>query len=217
MAIKIIIADDHKIIRDGLKSVIQCLAQDIEIIGEAEDGAGVVALAQKTPADVYVLDVSMPRLNGIEACRKLKKAQPSCKVIMLSMHNEMRFIEESLRAGASGYLLKDNSTDELITAIRKVDEGKVFLSPAISSFVVKGFLGKAKPEKAPEQPGKLTSREKQILQLITEGFMNKEIAARLNISLNTVHVHRNKIMEKLNIHRQAELIRFALKEGITAL
>jgi DNA-binding NarL/FixJ family response regulator len=217
MAINIILADDHKIVRDGLKSVIKCLAQDIDVIGEASDGAGVLVLAQKSPADVYVLDISMPHLNGIETCRKLKKLQPSCKVVMLSMHNEMRFVEEALRAGANGYLLKDNSTDELITAIRKVEEGKFFLSPGISSFVVRGFLGKRKPEKTGEKEGRLTSREKQILQLITEGLMNKEIAARLDISLNTVHAHRNKIMDKLDIHRQAELIRFALKEGITAL
>jgi DNA-binding NarL/FixJ family response regulator len=217
MAINIILADDHKIVRDGLKSVIRCLAQDIDIIGEASDGAAVIALAQKTPADVYVLDISMPHLNGIETCRKLKKLHPYSKVVMLSMHNEMRFIEEALRAGANGYLLKDNSTDELITAIRKVREGKFFLSPAISGFVVKGFLGKTRPEETPEKHRRLTSREKQILQLITEGLMNKEIAAKLKISMNTVHVHRNKIMDKLDIHRQAELIRFAIKEGITAL
>lgn len=211
MKIKVILADDHSIVRDGIKAVVDKKGDNIQIIGEAANGNEVLSIAATKPADVYVLDISMPELNGLETASRLLAQNPQAKVIMLSMHDDRTFVERALRCGAKGYILKETATEEIVTGIREVHMGRYYLTPKISSYLVEDFLGK-EPEK--EAASMLSSRERGILQLLAEGFTSKEVADKLELSLHTVHVHKNNIMKKLNIHRQAELVKFALKEGI---
>lgn len=217
MSIKVILADDHPVVRDGIKFIINRKGTDIAIIGEASNGSEVLDMAKEDPADVYVLDISMPILNGIETTERLIKLEPQSKVIILSIHDSRIFVEKALKSGARGYILKESVTEEVINAISEVYRGRFFLSPGVSKFVVQGFLGKKHGYKKYQKIVSLTRREREILQLIAEGFTNKETARKLNLSLNTVHVHRKNIMEKLDIHKQADLIRYALKEGISNL
>ncbi len=217
MSIEVILADDHAIVRDGIKALVARKGEDIKIIGEASNGKEVLELAGSNPADVYVIDAAMPILNGIETIERLRKIDKNCKIIILSMHDDRNFVEKALKYGANGYILKESATDEIIHAIREVYADKFFLSPKISRFIVDGFLGKRYINENGKDIVDLTKREKEILQLIAEGFTNKEIAVQLDLSLNTVHVHRNNIMKKLDIHRQADLVRYALKEGISHL
>ncbi len=214
MAIKVILADDHAIVRDGIKSVITKKGDGIAIIGEACNGNDVLKLSKTNPADVYLLDISMPILNGIETTYRLVKDNPKAKIIMLSMHDDRTFVEKALHSGARGYILKESATDEIVFGINEVYLGRYYLTPKISSYLVEDFLER-EPEK--QHIPALSSRERVILQLLAEGLNNKEIAEKLSLSLNTIHVHRNNIMKKLNIHRQADLIKYALKEGIVQL
>jgi two-component system, NarL family, response regulator NreC len=211
MKIKVILADDHSIVRDGIKAVVEKKGDSIQIIGEAANGLEVLKLASAKPADVYVLDISMPHLNGIETACRLLARDPQAKIIMLSMHDDRTFVERSLRSGAKGYILKETATLEIVEGIHEVHMGRYYLTPKISSYLVEYFL-----EKEPEQQAVsvLSSRERGILQMYAEGATSKEIAAQLELSLHTIHVHKNNIMKKLNIHRQADMIKFALKEGI---
>lgn len=217
MSIKVIIADDHPVVRDGIKSVITRNVSDINIVGEVSNGKEVLAIAKDEPVDVYIIDISMPILNGIETTERLLKMDHNSKIIIMSIHNSKVFVEKALRAGARGYIIKENTTENLLHAIREVNNGKFFLSPEISKFVIQGFLGKLRISKKSAEIVTLTPREREILQLIAEGLTNKDIARKLKISHNTVHVHRRNIMEKLDIHKQADLIRYALKEGIAQL
>ena len=217
MSIEVILADDHAVVRDGIKAVVERKGQDIKIVGEASNGKEVLEMAKSKPADVYVLDVAMPILNGIETTERLRKIDKNCKIIILSVHDDRSFVEKALKYGAHGYILKESATEEIIQAIREVYTDKYFLSPKISKFIVDGYLGKRYHYEPNKNVIDLTKREREILQLIAEGFTNKEIATQLKLSLNTVHVHRNNLMKKLGIHRQADLVRYALKEGITHL
>ncbi|MDD2717384.1 MAG: response regulator transcription factor [Candidatus Wallbacteria bacterium] len=212
MAIDVIIADDHAIVRAGIKSVIEKKAIDIRVIGEASNGEELLKLARTSPADVYILDISMPLLNGIQAVSEILKINPQSKVIILSMHDSRSFVEKALQAGAKGYILKDNASEEIVPGIREVTSNRFYLSPPISNFIVEGFLNR--DSQAGKNSNELTLREREVLQLIAEGFSNKEIASRMRLALNTVNAHRKNIMEKLNIHKQADLIRYAIKEGL---
>ncbi len=214
MKIKVILADDHSIVRDGIKAVVEKKGEGIQISGEAANGLEVLKLASSKPADVYILDISMPLLNGIETTSRLLAQDPQAKVIMLSMHDDRTFVERSLRSGAKGYILKETATQEIVEGIREVHNGRYYLTPRISSYLVENFL-----EKEPEEQAisVLSNRERGILQLFAEGFASKEIAEQLDLSLHTVHVHKNNIMKKLKIHRQADMIKFAIKEGIIEL
>lgn len=214
MKIKIILADDHSIVRDGIKAVVEKKGDNIQVIGEAANGVEVLKLASAKPADVYVLDISMPLLNGIETACRLLAQDPQAKVIMLSMHDDRIFVERALRSGAKGYILKETATQEIVEGIREVYMGRYYLTPKISSYLVENFLEKEPEEQAVSA---LSSRERGILQLFAEGFSSKEIAEQLDLSLHTVHVHKNNIMKKLNIHRQADMIKYAIKEGIIEL
>ena len=214
MAIKVILADDHAIVRDGIKSVITKKGDGIAIIGEACNGNDVLKLSKTNPADVYLLDISMPILNGIETTYRLIKDNPKNKIIILSMHDDRTFVEKALHSGARGYILKESATDEIVFGINEVYLGRYYLTPKISSYLVEDFLDQ---EQGRQFIPALSSRERGILQLLAEGLNNKEIAEKLSLSLNTIHVHRNNIMKKLNIHRQADLIKYALKEGIIQL
>jgi two-component system NarL family response regulator len=211
MKIKVILADDHSIVRDGIRAVVDKKGENIQIIGEAANGMEVLKLASAKPADVYVLDISMPELNGIETACRLLAMDPQAKIIMLSMHDDRAFVERALRCGAKGYILKEMATQEIVEGIREVYLGRCYLTPKIASYLVENFLEKEPEEQADSS---LSSRERGILQLFAEGFTSKEIADKLELSLHTVHVHKNNLMKKLNIHRQADIIKYAIKQGI---
>lgn len=217
MSIKLLLADDHPVVREGIKSVINRAADDIEIVGEVSNGKEVLGFASKNFVDIYILDISMPILNGIETTTKLIKMNPNNKIIILSIHDSRSFIEKALYCGAKGYLLKESAVDEVIYAIREVNKERYYLSPAISKYIVNGFLSGIHKRGINENLIHLTEREREVLQLIAEGFTNKEIATNLNLALNTVHVHRKNIMQKLDIHKHAGLIHYAIKEGIIKL
>lgn len=217
MSIKVVLADDHAVVIEGMKAIIERKGQDIKVIGEADNGREVLKIAKKINADVYILDISMPLLNGIEATERLIKLNPKNRIIIFSIYDDRHLVEKVLKCGAKGYILKENAADELIHAVREVYKGNFFLSPSISKYIVQGFLGRKSNYKKKESIVKLTRKEREVLQLIAEGFSSKEIAKQLFVSLCTVRAHRNNMMHKLDIHRQAGLVRYALKEGISQL
>ncbi len=206
--IKILLADDHTIVRQGLKLIISSHA-DLQVIGEAANGREVLELAEKLKPDVILMDVAMPELNGIEATRRLRDVSPRTKVLVLSMHKEAVYVREILKAGARGYILKDAIDTELISAIQSVARGDGYISPAISGTLLSDYR-----QNITNPLDLLSSREREVLQLIAEGKTNKEVATRLNLSVYTVDSHRGKIMEKLNLHSTGELVRFAMKQGL---
>jgi two-component system, NarL family, response regulator NreC len=214
MKIKVLLADDHKIFRDGLRTLIE--KEGMEVVGEAENGRKAIKLAEKLMPNVIVMDVSMPDMNGIEATRKIIAGMPDVKVIALSMHSDRRFVLGMLEAGASGYLLKDCAFGELATAINQVSTGNTYLSPQIADVVVKGYLNKT-TDSSVIGGAILTSREREILQLIAEGLTAKEIAAHVFLSIKTIETHRRNIMQKLNTRSTAELTKYAIREGLVSL
>lgn len=217
MNIRVIIADDHPVVRDGIKAVAERVAPDIFVVGEAATGFQLLDLAKNTPADVYVVDISMPELNGLECISRLLRINAQARILVVSMHDDRNFIEKALIFGAKGYIVKDSATGDIVNGIRSVFKGTYCLSPRISKLLPHGFINKLPLKGAKKIKSLLTRREKEILQLISEGFTNKEVAKKLGMALNTAHVHRNNIMRKLNIHRHADLVRYALKEGFTRL
>jgi two-component system, NarL family, response regulator NreC len=213
MSIKIILADDHAMLRHGLSKSFQN-EKDIEIIAQAKDGRTTVDLARELCPNIVIMDIGMPDLNGIEATRQIVKENPKVKVIALSMHSSKNFIIEMFKAGASGYLLKDCEFDELINAIRLVINNKTYISPAISDVVVDNYM--RQPANANESAFSILSqREREVLQLLTEGKATKQIAKRLHISAKTVEVHRLNLMSKLKIDSIAQLTKYAIQEGLT--
>ena len=215
MSIRILLADDHKIIREGLRALLQ-QQPDIEVIAEAEDGRKAVQLAVELKPDVAILDIGMPNLNGIEATRKMIQDVPGIKVVGLSMHSDRRFVSEMFKAGASGYLLKDCALEELARAIRAVVENRMYLSPGIAGIVIDDYVHHL--SSADGIPAAmLSSREREVLQLLAEGKSSKQIALRLNVSVKTVETHRLNIMRKLDVYSVAELTKYAVREGLTSL
>jgi two-component system response regulator NreC len=220
MTIRIVLADDHKIVRDGLKSM---LAEEtgMQVVAEAEDGRTAVRLAHDLSPDVVVMDVGMPELNGIDACRQIADQLPHVRVIALSMHSDRHFVQEMLKAGASGYLLKDCAFDELAKAIRSVMANGTYLCPAVAVVVVDDYvrrLGVGGSSKTARAAGEvLTAREREVLQLLAEGKSTKQVATTLFVSVKTVETHRHQIMEKLDLHSLAELTKYAVREGLTWL
>ena len=217
MGINVILADDHAIVREGIKIVLQNSDKEINIIGEAVNGRELITLAQKQPADIYLLDIAMPVLNGIETAGQLVKMDPQSKIIILSMHDDKGSVEKALKCGVQGYLLKANAVNEVVDAVESVYQGKCYFSPGISSHILEGFLGKRYDYAKQEKIVELTAKEKEVLQLIAEGLSSKEIAAQLKITFNTVKIHRTNIMNKIGSHKQADLVRYAIKEGISPL
>ncbi len=212
--IKIILADDHVMVRQGVRMMLETDKKEFKVVGEVSNGEELLELAKKTPADVYIVDISMPVLNGTEAVHKLLKIDRKAKVLILSMYDDRVSVEKSLKAGAKGFIVKVSRAEELLEAVREVAAGRFYFGGKISKFLVQGFLGKHAPKK---NGAHLTAKEKEVLQLIAEGYSSKQIAKHFTLSLNTIHVHRNNIMRKLGIHKQAELVRYALKEGIAQL
>jgi DNA-binding NarL/FixJ family response regulator len=209
--IKIVLVDDHKLLRDGLRNIIE-QRSNMHIIGEASDGREAIKICPKLLPNVVVMDVAMPGLNGVEATRQIHKNNPEIKIIGLSMHSSKQFIQSMFKAGAYAYLLKDGDSDELITAICAVVQNKKYLSKDINQ----EFLSVLKEPKAIEKT-QLSSREKEVLQLITEGRSSKEIGDILFLSPKTVDVHRNNIMKKLDLFTIPELTKYAIQEGLTSL
>ncbi|MBZ5606005.1 MAG: response regulator transcription factor [Acidobacteriia bacterium] len=206
--IKILLADDHVLVRQGFKMILGA-QQDMQIVGEAANGREAVELAEKLQPDLVVMDVTMPELNGIEATRRIAEAAPRARVLALSMHKDAVYVREILRAGARGYLLKDSVDADLLAAVRAVARGEGYLSPGVSDAVLTDYR-----KHVTDPLDLLTSREREVLQMIAEGKTNKEIATLLNLSVYTVEAHRGRIMEKLNLHSTGELVRFSLRSGL---
>jgi DNA-binding NarL/FixJ family response regulator len=213
MSIKIILADDHAVLRHGLSKSLQT-EKDMEVIAQAKDGRSTVELVKELNPDVVIMDIGMPDLNGIEATRQIAQERPKVKVIALSMHSSKNFIMEMFKAGAVGYLLKDCEFDELVNAIRLVVNNKTYISPSISDIVVENYMRQF-PESKNSAFSILSERERQVLQLLTEGKTTKQIAKRLHISPKTVEVHRLNMMNKLKIDSIAQLTKYAIQEGLT--
>ena len=209
--IKILLVDDHKLLRDGLRNIIE-KKSNMQVIGEASDGREAIKTASKLKPNVIVMDVAMPGLNGIEAAKQIHKIEPEIKIIGLSMHSGKQFIQGMFKAGAFGYLLKDGDADELIVAISTVIEGKRYLSKEINQ----EFLKELKDDKNLKKV-LLSSREKEVLQLIAEGKSSKEIAEILFLSPKTIDVHRNNIMRKIDLYTISELTKYAIQKGLTTL
>ena len=206
--IRILLADDHAVVRQGFKLILAS-QPDMEIVGEAGNGSEAVAMAEQLRPDVAVIDVAMPELNGIEATRRMGEATPRTRVLALSMHKDSVYVREILRAGARGYLLKDQIASDLIAAVRAVARGEGYISPAVSDAVLNDYR-----KHVSDPIDLLTSREREVLQMIAEGKTNKEIATVLDLSVYTVDAHRGHIMEKLNLHSVNELVRFAVRNGL---
>jgi two-component system response regulator NreC len=213
MSIRILLADDHVVLRHGLSKSLQA-EPDIEVIGLAADGLTAVELAAELSPDVIIMDIGMPGLNGIEATRQIVKRAPTARIIALSMHSAKKFIMEMFKAGASGYLLKDCEYDELASAVRAVASGKNYISPSISGILIETCTTDD-PRRKKDAFTVLTDREREVLQLLTEGKTTKQTAARLHISPKTVEVHRLNVMNKLKIDNMALLTKYAIQEGIT--
>jgi DNA-binding NarL/FixJ family response regulator len=215
MTVEIIIADDHKLMREGLSSLL-VQHDDIVVVGQANNGREAVQLTERLEPDVVVMDVSMPDLNGIDATRQIISRRPRTRVIALSMHSDRQFVAEMFRAGASGYLLKDSAFEELASAIRTVAKNERYIAPKISGF----SLEECNPSSRHSEPlvfPKLSDREREVLQMIAEGKGTKEIAAELHLSTKTVETHRQHLMDKLDMYSVAELTKFAIREGLTTL
>lgn len=216
MAIKIILADDHNMVRRGLRTMLEN-NQDITILGEAEDGIAVVKLARDLKPDIVIMDISMPKLNGIDAIEAIVGMNRKIAIIALSMHGEERFISGAFLAGAKGYILKESLFDELMQAIYTVHKGQFYLSPKIAHVAVNRFMNKPTSGDSLRPASVLTTREREVLQLMVEGIKTTEIGRRLFISTKTVESHRRNIMEKLEIKQPVELIKYALREGIISI
>jgi DNA-binding NarL/FixJ family response regulator len=215
MGTRILIADDHRIVIDGLRALITS-QPGMEVVAEANNGRIAVEMVQKIKPDIAVIDINMPDLNGIEATRQIISTMPQVRVIALSMHSDARMVGEMLKAGASGYLLKDCAFEELTKAIHSVMDKQTYLSPGITDVVVVDYIRQlSQTGRSPFST--LTDREREVLQLLAEGKSTKQIAATLHVSVKTIETHRQQIMERLNIHSVAELTKYAIREGLTSL
>ncbi len=212
--ITVLLAEDHTIVREGLIALLK-LEEDIEIVGQAENGRQAATLVSKLMPDVVVMDIAMPLLNGMEATRQILQAHPATKILILSAHSDDAYVEQIMALGASGYLIKQTASQALPEAIRKIHQGQKYFSPTISRRLKDhGKKAHARGDLPGKAAAKLTTREAEVLQLIAEGKANKETAEELHISVKTVEKHRQSLMEKLNIHDTAGLTRYAISSGI---
>jgi two-component system nitrate/nitrite response regulator NarL len=213
--IRLLLVDDHPIVLDGIKSHLGA-QPDFEVVGDAANGLEAIRKAKVTLPDVILLDINMPNMNGLEAMGHLRKQVPNTRVIILTMHDSKEYIAQIVRLGARGYLLKDCSPSELVSAIKAVHSGEVYFSPTVSKVLVEEMVD---GKKTPEQPvpAPLTEREREVLSLIAEGLLNKQIADRLGIGVRTIETHRERIMRKLDIHTVAGLTKYAIARGMTTM
>jgi DNA-binding NarL/FixJ family response regulator len=213
--IRILLADDHGVVRKGLRFVLES-EPGMEVVGEAADGRQAVDLAAQLLPDVTVMDVAMPRLNGIEAAGQITKRHAGMGIIILSMYSDEEYIVRALTAGAKGYLLKDAAEAELVAAVRSVSEGKPFFSPAIAKMLLDDYLRQLQQRGLTDSYDLLSDREKEVLQLLAEGKTNKEVATLLQLSPATVETHRGHIMQKLNLHNTAEIVLYAVRKKLVS-
>ena len=212
---RMILADDHQLVRAGLRALLRSFP-DVEVLAECGDGHDALALVNRMQPDVLLLDVTMPGLNGLEVARRVPKASPRTRVLILSMHAGPEYVAQALRAGVAGYLIKDSAVDELRVALDSIRAGLPYLSPAISHSVLSGYLrtGDCPPERA--QLDVLTPRQREVLQLVAEGLGTREIAARLHLSVKTVESHRSQLMDRLDIFDVPGLVRLAIRQGLVS-
>jgi DNA-binding NarL/FixJ family response regulator len=210
---QIFIVEDHRLFREGLKAMLSP-SQEYEIIGEAEDGLEAIRLIKKKKPDLVLLDLSMPRMNGLSVLREIKGSMPEVKILVLSIHESDQYVLQAFEARADGYAIKDSSREELRVAIRSVLEGKKYISPGVADNVLEGYLDGRKTLKTKSALDTVTEREKEILKLLGEGYQNKEIADLVHISVKTVEKHRANIMAKLDLHNAAALTAFAFEHGL---
>jgi two-component system, NarL family, response regulator NreC len=211
--IRVLLADDHTILRAGLKMMLNA-QPDIEAVGEASDGRHAISEAERLAPDVVIMDITMPECNGIEATRHIKRLLPDVRVLVLTMHENEEYLFQTLRAGAAGYMLKEAADTDLISAIRVVASGRFYLSPSAQSMLVSDYLQRVHTGEERDSYGALTEREREILKLVAEGYTNSQIGERLFISPKTVDTHRTHVMDKLNLHSRAELVRYAMRRGL---
>jgi two-component system, NarL family, response regulator NreC len=211
--IRILLADDHTVMRAGLRLLLE-RQPDLVVVGEAEDGRQAVALADSHAPDVAVMDIGMPNLNGIEAARQIAAKHPQTSVVILSMHSDESYVMRALKAGARAYLMKDSAEADLIRAIRSVREGKSFFSPSVSKMLLEDYVRQLQQRGEEDSYELLTTREREILQLLAEGKSNKDVANLLNVSIYTVETHRAHILQKLGLHTVPDLILYAVRKGI---
>ncbi|MCF7855267.1 MAG: response regulator transcription factor [Candidatus Pacebacteria bacterium] len=213
MSINILLADDHEVVREGLQRLLDA-EPDMTVVGTAGDGKTAIGKASELKPDIVVMDISMPDMNGIVATQRITAELPTVKVVCLSIHTETRFVRAIMAAGASGYLGKNCAARELVTAVRTVTEGSTYLSPVIAGDVIKSCFSESGPPQESSY-SRLTVREREILQLLAEGKRVKEIATDLNVSINTVHSHRQNLMHKLGLESTADIVKYAIREGLT--
>jgi DNA-binding NarL/FixJ family response regulator len=210
---KIVIAEDHQLFREGLRAMLESRG-DVEVVDEASDGLEAIRCIKKTNPELLLLDISMPRLNGISVIKDLRTQFPDLKILVLTIHESDQYILETFDAGANGYCIKDSSRNELMMAIDSVLAGKTYISPGVANEVMEGYLSSRRTMKEKSDWETLTQREREILKLVAEGYMNKEICDMLSISVKTVEKHRANIMNKLNLHNVAALTSYAIEKGL---
>jgi DNA-binding NarL/FixJ family response regulator len=216
MNINVMLVDDHRMVSEALSALLS-RETDMEVVAIADNGREAVRVAKEVMPDVIVMDLAMPEMNGLDACRNIISESPECKVIALSMHSDRRYVVEALKSGARGYILKESAFTALAGAIRGVMDDNGYLDPKITGIIMKDYFLHMKEPSSDYDQMPLSSREREVLQLIAEGINTKEIAFKLNISIKTVETHRRQIMQKLNLSNIAELTRYAIKEGVTCL
>jgi two-component system response regulator NreC len=207
MPIRIVLADDHVLVRQSLKTLLE--REGYQIVGEASDGQEAISQVHLLQPDMIVMDISMPTLNGLNAAKEMSRSSPKTKAILLTQHDESQYVREAMEAGVKGYVLKNQVANDLILAIQQVSRGQVYLSPGVSSAVLEAYQSKSEKAGNP-----LTLRERQVLQLIAEGKSTKDVASLLHISVKTAESHRTRLMQKLDIHETASLVRYAVRNGI---
>ena len=211
--IRILLADDHTVMRNGLRLLLE-RQPDLQVVAEAADGRQAVDMAAAEQPDVVVMDIAMPHLNGVEAARQIALRNPATAIVILSMHSDESYVIRSLKAGARAYLLKDSAEADLIAAIYAITEGKSYFSPAVRNLLKEDYMHRLSEQGAEDSYELLTTREREVLQLVAEGKSNKDVANLLNLSLYTVETHRTHILQKLNLHSVPELILYAVRKGI---
>jgi two-component system nitrate/nitrite response regulator NarL len=213
--IRLLLADDHPVVRRGIRS---CLSiEHLEIVGEAVDGQEAIAKVAELKPDIVLMDIDMPKMSGLEATRLLRKEFPEVRVLILSVHSNKQYVLQIIQSGAQGYVLKDASPADLVRAIEAIDSGEAFFSPDVSQIVLNQYLSEAGNGEDESASGRLTSREREVLSMIAEGQSNKEMANRLGVGVRTVETHRERVMDKLNIHTVAGLTKYAIANGIAGL
>ena len=208
---RILLAEDHGTVREGIKLLVNS-QPDMEVVGEAADGAAAITAAQKLKPDMVVMDISMPSLNGLAATKKLRKLCPEVKILTLTRHTDDGYLQQLIKAGVNGYVLKQSAPSELVTAIRAVNEGKSYIDTALTDKLMGSYIGKSNAARG-ERPSKITNRETEVLRMVAWGYSNKEIAAKLDLSVKTVEAHKNNTMKKLGMRSRIDIVRYAILQG----